>query len=305
MPADAPTVTGESTGFVAGRHALGSICPNCYAQRVAGARYCHQCGQPSWDRTPTVRQMAREYGIQYVGAEGALWRTLGLLLLRPGRLTVEYLHGRRRRYLHPLRLYLLASLVCFLLLQVGSLVGFDTRRNEAVSLGPGSELDVDLGLGNARLKPGSDFDCQMPGWICERLKRRYAVDPQRLTLELDALRHRTVALLPYALFLLVPLFAALMQLVYLGRRLHYAEHLVFALHLHSFWFAGIWIAAAAPQPVKGFAALFFLAYGLLAMRAVYGGRWRATLLRAAIVSPIYLAAMIAMALAVVVAAALA
>ncbi|MDZ7651887.1 MAG: DUF3667 domain-containing protein [Burkholderiaceae bacterium] len=71
---------------------------------MAGARHCHHCGQATWDRTPTVRQMVREYGSQYVGAEGALWRTLGLLLFRPGRLTLEYLHGRRRRYLHPIRL---------------------------------------------------------------------------------------------------------------------------------------------------------------------------------------------------------
>jgi hypothetical protein len=283
--------------------ASGRICPNCHVQRLPGARFCHGCGQPAWDRTPTVRQMLREYGAQYVGTEGALWRTLGLLL-RPGRLTVEYLRGRRRRYLHPLRLYLSASVLCFLLLQVGSLLSFDSRRTEPVSPGDKAELDINLGPGNVRFKPGGGFECDLSNWICARLKRRYAVEPQRLMIELEGLRGRFASFMPYALFLLVPLFAALMQLVHLGRRLHYAEHLVFALHLHAFWFTGLWLAAVAPQPIKGALILFLLSYGVLAMRTVYGGRWGATLLRAAVVSPLYLVLLLAVTVAVVAAAAL-
>lgn len=281
----------------------GRICPNCYAQRLPDARYCHACGQPAWERTPTVRQMLRDYGAQYVGTEGALWRTFRLLLLRPGRLTVEYLHGRRRSYLHPLRLYLTASLLCLLLMQLGSTLQFDARPLEPVALGADTELDVDLGPGRVRLKPGGGFECDLSPWICARLKQRYAVEPQRLMFELEGLRSRFASFMPYALFLLVPLFAALMQLVYLRRRLHYAEHLVFALHLHAFWFTGIALAALAPQPIKGVLMLFLLAYGVLAMRRVYGGRWRATLLRAAVVSPLYLLALLAATVLVVAAAA--
>jgi hypothetical protein len=283
--------------------AAGRICPNCYAQRLPGARYCHACGQPAWERTPTVRQMLRDYGAQYVGTEGALWRTLGLLLLRPGRLTVEYLHGRRRRYLHPLRLYLTASLFCFLLLQVGTLLRVDSRQAAPLDPGAKAELDLNLGPGNVRFKPDGGFECDLSNWICARLKRRYAVEPQRLMIEIEGLRSRFASFMPYALFLLVPLFAALMQLVYLRRRLHYAEHLVFALHLHAFWFTGLWLAALAPQLVKGVVIAFLLSYGVLAMRTVYGGRWGATLLRAAVVSPLYLLLLLALTVVVIAAAA--
>lgn len=281
----------------------GRICPNCYAQRLPGARYCHACGQPAWERTPTVRQMLHDYGAQYVGAEGALWRTFGLLLLRPGRLTVEYLHGRRRRYLHPLRLYLTASLLSLLLMQIGTWLDSDARRIKPLALGADTALAVDIGKGLVRVKPGGVFECDLSPWICARLKQRYAVEPQRLMLELEGLRSRFASFMPYALFLLVPLFAALMQLAYLQRRLHYAEHLVFALHLHAFWFAGIVLAALAPQPIKSVLILFLLAYGVLAMRTVYGGRWGATLLRAAVVSPLYLLALLAVTVAVIAAAA--
>lgn len=280
-----------SAGSAAEPGTFGTICPNCYAQRAAGARYCHRCGQPGWDRTPTVRQVVREYGAQYVGAEGALWRTLGLLLLRPGRLTVEYLHGRRRRYLHPIRLYLTTSIVCFLLLQLTSALVVDTRTLEPASLGADRELTLDLGAGGVRLMRDGGFECDLAPWLCERLKRRYAVEPQRLMLELQGLQSRFLGYLPYAVFLLVPLFAALMQWAYWRRRMHYAEHLVFALHLHAFWFTALWIAAIAPAAIGGLFQVFVLAYGLLAMHRVYGGRWRYTILRAVAISPVYLAAM--------------
>ena len=46
--------------------------------------------------------------------DSRLWRTLAALLLRPGYLTREFLAGRRARYLPPVRLYLVISLVFFL-----------------------------------------------------------------------------------------------------------------------------------------------------------------------------------------------
>jgi hypothetical protein len=240
----------------------------------------------------------REYGVQYAGIEGALWRTLGLLLFRPGQLTVEYLHGRRRRYLHPIRLYLTTSIVCFLLLQLGSAVHVDRNKLEQAALQDVPEVSIDLGLGTATLKSGGGFECSMAGWICERLKRRYAVDPQRLAVELEGVQTRFVTFLPYAMFLLVPLFATLIQLAYWRRRMHYAEHLVFALHLHAFWFTGIGINTVVPDAVAGVLSAFFLAYGVLAMRRVYGGRWRFTLLRAAAVTPAYLIAILTATVAV-------
>ena len=54
-------------------------------------------------------EFLHEFVGHYVALEGTLWRTLGLLLRHPGRLTREYLDGRRRRYVLPLRLYLTAS----------------------------------------------------------------------------------------------------------------------------------------------------------------------------------------------------
>ena len=47
-------------------------------------------------------------------ADSRLWRTLAALLFKPGHLTREFLAGRRARYLPPVRLYLVLSVLFFL-----------------------------------------------------------------------------------------------------------------------------------------------------------------------------------------------
>lgn len=267
------------------------LCANCATERVPGARFCHGCGQSARERTPTVAQMVRDYGHQYVGLEGAFWHTLKLLLLRPGRLTLEYLRGRRRRFVHPIRLYLTVSILCFLTLQLVALrMDFGAIERTAK---PVSSVRIDLGVGNAQIK-GEQFECNMGQWICERLKRRYAVEPRQLALELQSMSRRFIGYFPYAMFVLLPLFALLLQLVYLNRRLHYAEHLVFALHLHAFWFLAVIGIALLPAALSAWLFLAMPLYALLAMRTAYGGRWRATLARALVISPLYAAALFAM-----------
>jgi hypothetical protein len=76
-------------------------CANCdtpFDTPAAPPRYCPQCGQETTLHPPSVAEFAHEFVGHYVALEGPLWKTLGLLLFRPGRLTSEYLRGRRRRY---------------------------------------------------------------------------------------------------------------------------------------------------------------------------------------------------------------
>ena len=81
------------------------------------------------------------------------------------------------------------------------------------------------------------------------------------------------------MFALVPLFAVWVKLAWLNRRLRYTEHLVFALHLHSFWFAAIALMQLLPGALGAIPLLAIPGYALLASHRVYGGRWWATLAR--------------------------
>jgi len=96
-----------------------ALCPNC-GSRFAEPRpnYCGECGQESRVRAPTLGEFTQQLGGAYISMEGALWRTLWRLLLLPGQLTLEYLKGRRRRYVLPLRLYLTISVLALLALRL-------------------------------------------------------------------------------------------------------------------------------------------------------------------------------------------
>jgi len=47
--------------------------------------------------------------------DSRLWRTLIPLLVRPGKLTLDYLEGRRARYMPPFRMYLVLSVIFFVI----------------------------------------------------------------------------------------------------------------------------------------------------------------------------------------------
>ncbi|WP_036517776.1 DUF3667 domain-containing protein [Nevskia soli] len=89
-------------------------CQDCGAP-ISG-NYCSNCGQETRIETPTVRQFVHELMDQYVAVEGKLGRTLRVLLTRPGQLTLDYVEGRRQRYVRPLKLYVSVSVVFFGLL---------------------------------------------------------------------------------------------------------------------------------------------------------------------------------------------
>lgn len=94
--------------------AAATTCQDCGAP-ISG-NYCSNCGQETQIRTPTVRQFAHEMMDQYVAVEGKLGRTLRTLIVQPGQLTVDYIQGRRQRYVRPLKLYVSISVVFFGLL---------------------------------------------------------------------------------------------------------------------------------------------------------------------------------------------
>lgn len=88
-----------------------SPCPNCGAD--APDTYCSRCGQAQDIRPPTLGAWISHFFEDVFGVDARLPRTLAMLLRVPGGLTVEWLEGRRARYLTPIRLYVLCSLAMF------------------------------------------------------------------------------------------------------------------------------------------------------------------------------------------------
>lgn len=258
-------------------------CRNCGS--VATASYCPACGQATALHPPTVREFAHEFLGHHVAIEGALWRTLGALLLTPGRLTTEYFAGRRARYIGPLRLYLTASLVLFAVAGLGN-KGLEFG-NGLIQLRMPEASDGDhaiIALREARVGREENPSTGIAP-LDRAIARIGAMTPQQRTERINAgIRQH----LPYVLIVLVPLLALLLKGTYANRRLLYGEHLVVAFHAQTVAFI-IELVSSIPigDWLTTLTSVVFLVHGAIALRRVYGGRWIPTVLRETLLLAVY------------------
>lgn len=98
--------------------AASMYCRNC-ASPIRG-QYCASCGQRSQVRVITLWELTRDMVGDIADLDSRIWRSLIPLLFRPGQLTVDYLQGRRARYMPPFRMYLVLSILFFLLVSIFS-----------------------------------------------------------------------------------------------------------------------------------------------------------------------------------------
>ncbi len=86
-------------------------CLNC-GTRLRG-QYCGNCGQRASNRLISLWELISDAFGDLLEFDSRLWRTLIPLLARPGQLTRDYLEGRRARYMPPFRMYLVLSVIFF------------------------------------------------------------------------------------------------------------------------------------------------------------------------------------------------
>src|SRR5471030_392463 len=89
-------------------------CLNCGAELQG--RFCHVCGQENLQIKENFGHMMNHAISDYFHFDHHFFNTLKPLVLNPGKLTNEYMAGKRVRYLHPVKMYIFISLVYFLLL---------------------------------------------------------------------------------------------------------------------------------------------------------------------------------------------
>jgi hypothetical protein len=105
----AKEIEGDRGKAAQGAHASGR-CLNCNAELVGA--YCQDCGQKAHVHR-SLLHIGEEllHGILHFDAKS--WRTLPLLMVRPGLLTRRYIDGQRARYVSPLALFLFSVFLMY------------------------------------------------------------------------------------------------------------------------------------------------------------------------------------------------
>lgn len=266
------------------RRLAGSVqCLNC-GTPLQGP-FCHYCGQPDKNFLRFFPVLLRELLEDFLDFDSRFMRTMKPLLFKPGKLTRDYLEGRRFRYTPPLRLYIFSSIACFFvvallttdIIQINSTpdvdvevlsgiqisVDDDPRLREALdNLDPETRQEVDEALrqvaegqegegeeadddtininGEPWDRETNPIDIEwLPDWVNDWINDEIEQSPAKgreIEQNPNLIKDKVFDVLPATMFVLLPIVALLFKFWYLFARKYYIEHLIFALHNHSFLF---------------------------------------------------------------------
>jgi len=370
-------------------------CENCGAPLTG--EFCAQCGQHAIDYRRSILRVLLDAADSFLNWDTKFLHTMNQLLIRPWRLTNDFNAGRRARYVHPLRLYLIASIVFFLMARalnlqapgeieltaqdrtelvasLGKLTAPDsplspeqrekvevarTKLSEGAGvlteeergelktvfkdflkstlrqkLDPGERAKMSSAIAripeppdplpetkmddppadpasagspppppkpsdppaaetsadppkpkkrdgiNFRMGPEDGPKTPFQAWMEQQVKDKIGEDGSRAKLFLDTLRNN----IPVMMLCCIPLFAFVLKVLYIRKRRFYVEHLVYALHIHTFLYVAVVITALAAMVANrtlpglsgwiiGFMSCAIFVQIFLSIRRVYGQGW--------------------------------
>jgi hypothetical protein len=266
-------------------------CKNCDA--VLLGRFCANCSQAADVHVPTTLELMHELLEGLTHSDSRLWRTLTLLWFKPGKLTQEFVAGRRAAYLPPFRLYLILSIIFFLIASF-----MHTHGVEVLKFDEGSAKIT------AQDKP-SITSCDDVNFMSFARHPDWNLRIKHACTEIirdngENLLHVAVGTMSKAMFIFLPLIAFLHMLLYWRPRYRYAEHLLFFIHLHAFYFSVAIVMISAINAAHTWPRLSGVAgfletvlgwclpiYTLVAMRRVFQRSWAGTVFKAVVLFFVY------------------
>ncbi|MFD2287309.1 DUF3667 domain-containing protein [Pedobacter petrophilus] len=96
----------------AGKYRKEHNCLNCGSH--VEKHYCSNCGQPNLELKESFWGFISHSIAHYFHFDNKFFQTLSPLLTKPGRVTLDYLDGKRARYINPVSMYIFVSIVYFL-----------------------------------------------------------------------------------------------------------------------------------------------------------------------------------------------
>jgi hypothetical protein len=288
-------------------------CANCGLpfSAVPDDNYCPRCGQENHELNVPARHLLLEFLEGTLHFDTKFFRSLQLLLFKPGFLTREFNIGHRVAFVPPIRLYVFISFIFFLLLslQSGKQKEFFTVKEEkfgtsksAVHVGrQESSAPIVIAMDSttrrivSKLKTTEQVDSfLLASKIKPHFMNRFAlVQAVKLTnSSAGEFWHKFIKNVSLLMFVLMPVFGLLLHLALRRWKKHYVEFLMFSIHFHCFAFVLFslylivlrFYESDAPMLVIGALLLLYLA---LAMHRVYPQSWLKVAFKTVLVGFLY------------------
>ncbi len=241
-------------------------CLNCGYPLIG--KFCGNCGQKAFLHKDSFWHMASHFIGDYFHYDSKFWITLKTLFTKPGLAALEYIQGKRVKYLTPIQLYVFVTTVFFLFffslhsseksndvqLQVNhknidsvesleSLID-SVRQNSIIKNG-------NLTLNENNIQSYDSVQHQLPDSLKDDFITRFMVrkfyiisDKYGTTGNISEIFiEKFVHNIPKIFFILLPFFAFLLLLIFRKQKYYYVDHIIFSLHFHVMLFMLLGITA--------------------------------------------------------------
>lgn len=291
-----------------------NYCLNCNSELPEKAKFCPNCGQKVDSPIIRFKDFVKDAFEDYFSIDSKIFKSLIPLLFKPGFLTMEFKKGKRNSYIPPFRMFLIISVFYFLLISVmeekDDFIKIEETHSESLTSNVDAsginkkEDDVSMKFDNlgdtklgeilAHIKDSSELiyinkhglrayvDSVFSNksffykFLSKKILAMYLSDGKNF----GELMFSSVQKL---VFIMAPIMALLLLLLYYRKKILYMEHLIFAFHFHAFIFLIFLIEEAflfwAPEIVSNIFFLICMVYLAIAIKKVYQQSWGKSILK--------------------------
>jgi len=279
-------------------------CPNCDFS-LSGEIFCPNCGQKNDTRRFTFWHFISESVSHFLAFDGRFFTTFKKLATRPGFVPKEYIQGKKMKYMNPLRLYFISSIILLFVANTSgdrvadnvdkteekeelSTEEKDSIITEELDALPGIPLNFSIDTASkhdlsSRIEQMIDYSeahpsestvtalaknqLENPFWT--RLLYHQASKISNFDTEESNKYLRSKMF--WVLFFFLPILALLLKLLYIRRDFYYTEHLFFTFYSQAVYFMILSLALIWPSPetLVIIGSLLFLVYLYLSMKRFY------------------------------------
>jgi len=245
-----------------------TICPNCETPLDTSDRYCSYCGQLNSSKKLSFNDFFYEFFGSIISYDSKLRKTLSTLIFKPGKISLEYIKGKRASYSNPFRFYLSISIIFFILYVFSLKLTVEDQDMIALEVNEGNNFelieDLDVPLLSEKELDTLSFTSQFKEKVKTYLIYHKKHPEHSVTKSLKTLKHENsfynkwiykrslliedivkspksfvlfaISKLPLIIFFFIPFFTLILWLTYGRSSYTYMEHLVFAFHSQTMLF---------------------------------------------------------------------
>jgi hypothetical protein len=226
-----------------GKHSLRTdkTCLNCH--HVVENRFCPNCGQENKETKESFHYLFFHTVEDLVHYDSGFWKTIKYLLFYPGKLTNEYIKGRRKMFVPPVKLYIFISFITFFLLSVLSSANSQQEipitantntehvsKDGKIRIAEAQKNTINIDTTGFKTELGEEGG-EVGKWLDTKFRSiaKHAKDKDFIKKFYKTL----FSTIPKALFIFMPLFAFVLWLFHNKKKWYYFDSGIFTIHYFS------------------------------------------------------------------------